>query len=249
MGNREHWRDERDVKMEKVNGAGGNNENWGQLDKEETKVQGWRIGVRWSSNLLWSRHINDMFHLSATCKLQSCQFWCHWKVSNTHKKKSEIKKRRVTWTQSVVMLHISYKNKWTTRGIQFYFTYIWGYTVRVHATLTLLPPSLCMLWPTFIQLSSTTRANKHEIRHMVRFIFLIPHFLWGALSNKNLSPFIADKKHLEEAASLNQFPRSLRPHTQSSQCRYKVFSFSCTAQSVSVCHNYADTREPNDRGF
>ncbi len=47
------------------------------------------------------------------------------------------------------------------------------YTQKLHATLTLLPPSLCMLWPTFIQLSSTTRVTKQEILHRVRFIFII----------------------------------------------------------------------------
>lgn len=119
--------------------------------------------------------------------------------------------------------------------------------IQVHATLTLLPPSLCMLWPTFIQLSSTIRVTKQEILHRVRFIFIIIPLALLAVSEKHSAIwtcllFTAGRNHLELAASLTQFPRpaeSLRPHTHSilsvQVCATQTLDLPAAQTCVCVC--------------
>lgn len=87
-----------------------------------------------------------------------------------------------------------------------------------HATLTLLAPSLCVLWPTCIQLSSTTRVTKHEILHRLRFIFIV--ILWLSL------PFLMKQYELGSFCSSHRALRTGRLSDSVSQTAHKHTVFS-----------------------
>lgn len=88
--------------------------------------------------------------------------------------------------------------------------------LKLDATLTLLPLSLCMVWPTLIQLSSTTRVTKQEILHRVRFIFItIPWLCSRSLRSTQQCRLVSFHCWQEALTQFSRAAESLRPHTLS----------------------------------